>query len=198
MAETDDDYEIGALLGAPVQAIQQAQINAEREYVQFMLDYGLEETSRKVGNKTVKGLKLREFEFDMNRNVSDPSRPGEVVETEVNIRAPLLSIIQMPAVGIQEATVDLSLDVRFDKQETEKTSTRTTPGRTALLPKRRFGAPVLKGSVGSGSVSRNFRTYGKLSVSLKLRATHDDELHSRLSRMIGEGLSASTEVPDNK
>ncbi len=199
MADNDDDYEIGALLGAPVRAIQEAQIDAERQYVEFLLEYGMEETSRKIGNRTVRGLKLREFEFGMTRNIADPARPGEVVDYDVNVRAPLLSIIQVPAIGIEEATIELDLDVRYDKQETNRKSVQTKGrARAPLLPQKRFQAPVLKGSVGAGSINRKFRTHGKLAVKLKLRATHDDELHGRLSRLIGEGLTATTDVPDSK
>lgn len=200
MADTRDDYEIGALLGAPVRAIQQAQIEAEREFVQFMLDYGMEETSKKVGNKTVKGLKLREFEFGMTRSLPDVTNPGQVIDHESKVRAPLLSIIQMPAVGIDEATIDLNLDVEYDREETEKSggNTATAGPRAAVLPSRAVRTPVIKGSIGNGTISKNFRTQGKLAVSLKLRSTHDDDLHGRLSRLIGEGLSTGIDVPQTK
>ncbi len=196
MADTDDDYEIGALLGAPVRAIQSAQIDAEREYVQFLLDYGMEESTRKVGTKTVPTMKLREFEFGMTRSIPDPTRPGEVVDREARIRAPLLSMIQLPAIGIEEATIDLTLDVQLDKTATQKAA--GTPLAGAFVPGRAVAAPVLKGVVGGGSVTRNFRTHGKLTVSLKLRTTHDDDMHGRLARLIGEGLSASIEIPETK
>jgi hypothetical protein len=199
MADDNDDYEIGALLGAPVRAVQQAQIEAEREFVEFLFDYGMEETTRKVGNKTVKGLKLSEFEFGMTRSIDDPTRPGVSIDHEARVRAPLLSIIQMPAVGIEEATIDLDLDVEYDREETQKAGGNATTGsRSGVLPKKSIRTPVLKGSIGNRTVSRNFRTQGKLAVSLKLRSTHDDDMHGRLSRLIGEGLSAAVDVPDQK
>jgi hypothetical protein len=115
------------------------------------------------------------------------------------VRAPLLSIIQMPAVGIEEATIDLDLDVEYDREETQKAGGNATTGsRSGVLPKKAIRTPVLKGSIGNRTVSRNFRTQGKLAVSLKLRSTHDDDMHGRLSRLIGEGLSAAVDVPDQK
>lgn len=199
MADTDDDYEIGALLGAPIRAIQQAQIEAEREFVEFMLEYGMEAVSKKVGNKQVQSLKLREFEFGMTRSLPDPTSPGAVIEHEAKVRAPLLSIIQMPAIGIEEATINLNLDVSYDREETEKRGARAAASvREGVLPTKAIRTPVVKGAIGNRTISRNFRTEGKLEVSLKLRSTHDDDLHGRLSRLIGEGLSTAIDVPETK
>lgn len=189
----EEDFDIGALLGGPVRAIQEAQIAAEREYMSFLLDYGLEEVTRKVGNKQVSSLRLRELSFGMSRSISDPSAPGEVVETEAEVRAPLLSLVQMPAVGIEEATVELDLDVTTQGEE------KTTPGRSPetgrFLPATRVAAPALKGTVANSATSRNFRTHGKLKVKMTLRATHDDNLHGRLARIVGDGVATLAEVP---
>jgi len=189
----EEDFDIGALLGGPVRAIQEAQIEAEREYMAFLLDYGLEEVSKKVGNKTVKSLKLRELEFNMNRTISDPSAPGEVVETEASVKAPLISLIQMPAVGIEEATIELDLDVQTQSEEKQPARPATTK---PFLPARRISPTIMKGAVSNSNTTRNFRTHGKLSVKMTLRASHDDDLHGRLARLAGEGLSATANVPD--
>ncbi len=190
----EEDFDIGALLGGSIRAIQEAQIEAEREYIGFLLDYGLEEVSKKVGNKTVKSLKLRELTFNMNRTVSDPSRPGEVVETEAQVRAPLLSLVQMPAIGIEEATIELDLDVQTqgEEQETPKRATTARP----FVPENRVKMLALKGTVSNKATTRNFRTHGKLSVKMTLRSTHDDDMHGRLARLAGEGVAALADVPD--
>lgn len=193
----DDEFEIGALLGGPVRAIQEAQIEAERQYMEFLLDYGLEEVTRKQGNKEVKSLRLREISFGMTRTVSDPSAPGQVSEVDAQVRAPLLSLVQMPAVGIEEATVSLDLDVTTSAEE----KTEAGPARSAttgrFIPARNVQRmPVLKGAVGNGTSVRNFRTQGKLAVRMTLRATHDDDLHGRLARLLGEGLSTLADVPE--
>lgn len=190
----EEDFEIGALLGGSIRAIQEAQIEAEREYMGFLLDYGLEEVSKKVGNKTVKSLKLRELTFNMNRTVSDPSKPGEVVETEAQVRAPLLSLIQMPAIGIEEATIELDLDVQTQSEEKEKPARATTA--RPLVPVSRLKTPLLKGAISNKVTSRNFRTHGKLSVKMTLRSTHDDDMHGRLARLAGEGVAALADVPE--
>ncbi len=190
----DDDYDIGALLGGPIRAIQDAQIAAEQQYMEFLLDYGLEEVSKKVGNKTETALKLREISFGMTKAVSDPESPGQMVETEAQVRAPLLSLVQMPAVGIEQATIELSLDVRTDttEKETEKPSSATE----RFAPKMRIARPVLKGAVSNTNTTRNFRSHGKLNVKMTLKSVHDDDLHGRLARLAGDAVSTLAEVPD--
>lgn len=196
----DDDVEIGGLLAAAIRAIQDAQINAEREYLSFLLDYGLEEVKEKVGNREVSRLRLREISFDMSRQVSDPANPGSVVETTATVRAPLLSLVQMPAIGIDEATIALDLDVQTDIEETRKNAADIGRSRSAAQSPRlvQRPLPVIKGAVGRGSLGRKTRKHGKLSVKLTLKSTHDDDVHSRLVRLVGEGLSATVDVPDPK
>jgi hypothetical protein len=188
----EDIHDIGALLGAPVRAIQEAQIGAEREYLAFLLDYGLEEVKERVDGRQVSTLRLREVSFGMNRTVADPASPGGVIDTVATVREPLVSLVQMPAVGIAEATVDLTLDVT-----TEGRSAAEAEGpRGALLPPRAGPAAALRGRIGSGQISRSFRTEGRLTVRMTLRASHADDVHGRLSRILAEGLSATINVPD--
>lgn len=196
-----DDYEIGALLGAPVRAIQQAQIEAESEYVRFMLEYGMEdEIVKGEQGEEIQQMKLREFEFAMTRSLPDPVNPGQVVDHQSKVRAPLLSLVQMPAVGIEEANIDLSLNVEFDREQTEKLAARSsgasTDSRARFFPDKSIQSPVLKGTIGNSAINSKFRTQGTLDVSIKLRATHNDDLHGRLARLIGEGLSTGIDVPE--
>lgn len=190
----DDDYDIGALLGGPIRAIQDAQIAAEQQYMEFLLDYGLEEVTRKVGNTEERSLKLREIEFGMTKAVSDPEVPGQMVETEAQVRAPLLSLVQMPAMGIEEATIELALDVRTDTTE----QTKETPSAVSkkFAPRTRIAAPILKGAVSNTNTTRNFRSHGKLNVKMTLKSAHDDDVHGRLARLAGDAVSTLADVPD--
>ncbi len=189
----EEDFDIGALLGGPVRAIQEAQIAAEREYMAFLLDYGLEEVTRKQGNTEIKSLRLRELAFGMSKSITDPST-GEVATREAEVRAPLISLVQMPAVGIKEATIELDLDVQTQVEEKDQPTRSPTTGR--FLPATRIAAPAIKGTVANSASSRNFRTHGKLSVKMTLTSTHDDDLHGRLTRIIGDGVSALADVPE--
>ena len=199
----EEDFEIGALLAASIRAIQEAQISAEREYLEFLLDYGVEEVREKQGDREVTRLRLREVAFDMTRQMPDPRSPGAVVETIATVRAPLLSLVQMPAIGISEATIDIELDVQTDVEATKKAEEEAASRPTATLrptltaraqPVRAL--PVLKGAVGSSVRNVKSRKHGRLSVKLTLRSTHDDDLHGRIARLIGEGLSATAETPE--
>jgi hypothetical protein len=204
VAHDEDDFEIGALLSAPIRAIQEAQIEAERQYVQFLFDFGLQEKVTGSGKTRKSTYELQQLEFDMDRSIADPTSPDQVVMTKATVRAPLISMIQMPAIGIEEATIDVALEVSLDKQATEefetktstKPSTSTARKRPALLEKRSARTAVLRGSVSAGKSTRNFRSHGKLNVKLKLRASHDDDSHGRLARIISEGVSTIIETSD--
>jgi len=187
----EQDHEIGSLLGGAVSAIQEAQIAAEREYLAFVLEYGLEEVVKTKNGKRQSSLRLRQIEFDMTKMVADPSAPGEVVETSARVKAPLLSMVQLPAVGIEHATIELNLDVYADT-EVEEEKTAASDRFKALPISRRRAA--LKGAVGTRN--RSYGRRGKLNVSMTLKSTHDDEVHGRLERLLSTGLSATAEVPD--
>jgi len=190
----EDIHDIGALLGAPVRAIQEAQIGAEREYLAFLLEYGLEEVKERIDGRQVTSLRLREVSFGMNRTIADPSSPGSVVDTLATVRAPLVSLVQMPAVGIAEATVELTLDVTTEG----RTAPEADGPRGALLPPRSGPAASLRGRIGSGQIGRSFRTEGRLLVRMTLRASHADDVHGRLSRILAEGLSATVTIPEKR
>lgn len=196
MPSTNDEFSVGELLSGPIRAIQEAQIAAEREVMEFILTYGMEEVKKKTGSNFVTSYRLRNLEFDMKKAVSDPANPGRTVENTMKVTAPLLSIIQPPSLLIDEATIDLALDVSIENETAQKPSKSiAATKKAALLPGGRRQA-VLKGSVGNGSVSRSFRSKGRLNVSLKLRSSQDDEQQSRLSRIVSEGLATHIEVSD--
>lgn len=204
MADTDDEFEIGALLSAPVRAIQEAQVEAERQYVQFLFDFGLQEKVTGSGKNRKTTYELQELEFDMERTIADPTSPDQVVSTKATVKAPLISIIQMPAIGIEEANIDLSLEVSLDKEATTQTkakaaaAAKTAAGkrRPTLLTKNAGRPAVLRGSVTNTKSSRNFRTHGKLNVKMKLRTSHDDDLHGRIARIVSEGVSTRIDTSD--
>lgn len=196
MPSANDEFSVGELLGGPIRAIQEAQIAADREVMEFILTYGMEEVTTQVGQKAITSYRLRNLEFDMKKAVSDPASPGRTVENTMKVTAPLLSIIQPPSLRIDEATIDLALDVSISKEVLPKASTsKAALKKTVLLPGARTNA-VLKGSVGNGAVSRSFRTKGRLNISLKLRSSQDDEQQSRLTRIISEGLATHIEISD--
>ena len=196
MPSSNDEFSVGELLSGPIRAIQEAQIAAEREVMDFILTYGMEEVQQKVGQKTITVYQLRTLEFDMKKAVSDPASPGRTVENTMKVTAPLLSIIQPPSLRIDEATIDLALDVSISKESFPNASkSKVAQKKAALLPGIRTSA-VLKGVVGNGAVSRSFRTKGRLNVSLKLRSSQDDEQQSRLTRIVSEGLATHIELSD--
>lgn len=195
-SSSNDEFSIGELLSGPIRAIQEAQIAAEREVMDFILTYGMEEVETKSGQKTTTHYHLRNLEFEMKKAVPDPASPGRTVEHSMQVTAPLLSIIQPPSLRIDEATIDLALDVSISQSDQAKTSTaKNALKKATILPGIRANT-VLKGSVGNGAISRSFRSKGRLNVSLKLRSSQDDDQQTRLTRIVSEGLATHIELPD--
>jgi hypothetical protein len=201
MAAEQEGHLIGELLAAPIRAIQEAQIAAEREFIQFFLDYGLEEVVRVEGRTRTTALRVRNIDFEMRRDVPDPSNPGAVIERTATVSAPLMSMLNLPSVAIDEATINLSLDVVADssaaaasrapaaREGLAAAAAASASPRAGLPPARQ--APVqLRGRIGNQSLARTTHTHGRLEVSLKLVASRDQEMLSRLNSLVTESLSA--------
>lgn len=198
------DHPIAELLAAPVRAIQEAQIAAEREFVAFFVEYGLEEVVRrdKKGERTA--LRVREVEFEMRRSVTDPSDPGTAIDRTAIVSAPLLSLVNLPTVAIEEATVNLSLDVsarsadapsrsKLEKAEVADAAALRAAIQRDLLPRTRRPVVELVGSVGNRGVSASFSAKGKIDIALKLVGTGGQETVRRLTALLDENLSARIE-----
>ncbi|MFQ3197285.1 MAG: hypothetical protein ACI8R9_000956 [Paraglaciecola sp.] len=200
----DEDLEdtilpIGMLLAGPIIAVQEAQIECERQVIEFILDYGLEEYSIKIGNQNQSGLRLKTLDFEMDRSIPDASNPGNSVIHKVNIKAPLLSIMRLPALSVDEASIDLTLDIETslnepntDKNDIKKSAKKNIFLERKMLPLR------LKGSIASRASSKSFRNKGKMNFSLKLKSAEEDEAYGRLIRFISEGLNATINLDDKK
>ncbi|MDQ7049720.1 MAG: DUF2589 domain-containing protein [Enterobacterales bacterium] len=185
-------------MGASIQAVQEAQIAAELEVIDFILTYGMEEVRKKKGKKTVTSYQLRNLDFDMKKSISDPSNPGRVVEHTMNVSAPLLSIIQPPSLVIEEANIDVSLDVMLEKENKSKSKLNASKSTSADFFAIAKPNIRLRGQVGRGTANSSFRNKGKVQVSLKLRSAKDQMGTSRFLRIISEGLKTKIDETDLK
>jgi Protein of unknown function (DUF2589) len=194
-AGDDSDHPVAELLAAPVRAIQEAQIAAEREFVEFFLEYGLEPYERRERTGRSIGYRVRNVEFEMRRAVADPMSPGQVVERTATVSAPLISLLNLPSVSIEEATINLSLDVSAEQVESDRPPLRARVAATgetaaALLPEIRRPTVQLRGAVGNRTLSRSFRSKGRLEVTIKLVSSRDQDGLGRLTALLNEGLSS--------
>jgi hypothetical protein len=188
----DTDVPIGDLLGAPVRAIQEAQIAAEREFVAFLLEYGFDRVQRTSGGRKEEVLALRNVEFRMKQAVPDPSSPGLSIEREATVTAPLLSLLNLPTVAIDEATIDLSLDVVIDQRSKSVGKVAAKPKGVAekIMPQLARPAVQLKGVVGNRAVSHAFSAKGKLNVQIKLVSSRNSESVDRITQLFRDATSA--------
>lgn len=196
----EEIFPIGDLLAGPITAIQEAQIEAERRILEFILEYGMEEYVERVGSSKVTGLRLRTMDFQMSKSVPDPANAGSSINRQVDVQAPLLSIIRLPALGIDGADIELGLDIELSRKttlETQKAAgVETTDASTSKLglPRKKVSQPQLQGTVGTRSSNRNFRTKGRMDFHLKLKTAEDDDVYGRLVRFIAEGISANVNL----
>lgn len=184
MADDDHEFSVGELLASPVRAIQEAQMAAEIEFLQFVQQFGFEPFEKQVGRRKVRGQRLRTIEFEMRKSMPDPVSPGSSVERSATVTAPLLSVVNLPTVSIDEATIELSLDI---EAETDSRTKAADTGRP--LPGRR--PVILKGVVGKRLVNSSLRKKGRLDVSMKLVASRDNDGLDRLMRLLDDGLAAT-------
>lgn len=199
--DKDNGHPIGDLLAAPVRAIQEAQIAAEREFIQFFVDYGLEQVERRDGRTRTTAWRVRNIEFEMRRQIPDPTDPGTVIERTAVITAPLLSMVNLPSVAIDEATINLSLDVVADSASASQPPrvAAARPSAAAAvksaLPEARHAPVQLRGQIGRPSLTSSFQAKGRLDVTIKLVGSRDQEVLGRLTNLVNESLSARI---DNK
>jgi hypothetical protein len=94
------------LIGAPLQALVQAEAQAMQSTVDYIRDIGFEEdtNAKKGGNSNALG-KIRMVSF----TYSGINEAGQEVERKFSI--PLLSLIPIPLLSVKNAEIDFSLKV---------------------------------------------------------------------------------------
>jgi hypothetical protein len=94
------------LIGGPLRALVLAQGIAAQATAQFLAEVGFVPDPR--GRRPPSA---RTFEFTYVHPVPDAENPGEVVNTPVRVRAPLLALTSVPNLRIAEGTVTFHADV---------------------------------------------------------------------------------------
>tara|TARA_R110002072_G_scaffold88087_4_gene198378 strand:+ start:288 stop:1031 length:744 start_codon:yes stop_codon:yes gene_type:complete len=219
---------LGALLAGPVIALQEAQIEAEKQVMEFILQYGLEAPAGggEAGDETAASgdalQKIATLRFEMDQVISDPQNVGSVVARRAEVTVPLLSLMRLPGLQISDAKIDLAVELEESGQSESRETRgdggaggrdtggrgrrpRTGPGglrsgttvarlsplvraRLAKLNMTKDVKPVV-GRIASRS-SRAFRNRGKLNISLTVKSTSGDEIYDRLTRMLGDSITA--------
>lgn len=197
-------HSVGALLAAPITALQEAQIEAEKHVLEFILQYGLKESERPEAPP-----ELALFTFKMRHALPDPGNPGSVVVKPAEVAVPLLSLMHLPAMRISDVKIDLAVEIDETASEEQSAqggdAARLAVGGAAPMGKAISGpakvaerldalrsARNVKPLVGrlSSRSSRSARRTAKMNVGLTIKSVDDDEIYQRLMRLIGDSMTA--------
>lgn len=107
---------MSSLIGGPLQAACDAQVQLAKAEANFINDVGL--VADKDGNLTT-----RTVDFKATRPAQLPD--GTIVQEEISIQAPVLSIVPIPALLVDEVDIKFNMEV---KSSTEDKSTTDTKG----------------------------------------------------------------------
>lgn len=166
---------IEQLLGGSLSAVVKAQAMAADQLVALIDQIGFEGEGE--------DRKVRSFPFSFSRNEVDPES-GEIVTREVTASVPLLSIVNLPSIAVDEATVDMELQL---VASAPASSAPTLPAAPRLpSPVALFATPLQPRAVRQQQVDS--APVG-MRVSVKLRrqdALGIDRLQSLLDNAVTE------------
>lgn len=110
-------FPVKDLISGPLEAIVEAHALLAQSTLQFISEFGLEPASSEkpaataVQPSQAPAAKLRMVEFTYVHPVPDPSNPGNVIDTPVQVKVPLLAMVSLPNLKISEATLDFNIKV---------------------------------------------------------------------------------------
>lgn len=177
MAQTEIAQQFSALpmatlIGSPLQAACDAQLQLAQATAGFINTVGLHEVSDGV-------TEARTVEFKYNQMQDD----GTTRKMSINV--PLLSIIKVPSLSID--TVDITFDMEVKTAEEQKSSTDSSASMEASA---KFGFFLAKGSVNlKGSVSSHKENTRKTDTSAKYHV----EVHAK-DLGTSEGMSRVLDI----
>ena len=155
----------GSLIGAPLDAAIDAQAKAAVSSVKFIKSIGFDEKN-KVQNITFTATKG---------------------DTNSEITVPLLTIVPIPFIRIDEMTIDFKANVS-SSTESEDTTTQSTAktGKFSASAKYLFMSAKLEGSISSKkdlSSTKNSKYSVETTIDIHVHAVQD-ELPAGLSKML--------------
>lgn len=166
------------LIAAPLEALVRAQAMAARTTAEFVGEVGFE-----TDKEGVSRARMLDFEYVHPR--ADPDNPGHVVDTPVRVRVPVLAMLSIPNVVVEEASVELHLRV-VGQQSVE--ATRMTPSTASRLP-----LPMPENRmrmIGSLAAPKYAEQSASLRVNIKIKQAAAPEGLSQILSLLGESTTA--------
>lgn len=179
------------LIAAPLEALVRAQAMAARTTIEFVEQVGFEQ-----GEDGVSRARMLDFEYVHPR--SNPDDPGNMVDTPVKVRVPALSLMPVPHVIVDEATVDLQLRVVGQQTAAESPSHRPVGAiqpvdRSVPRPAPTFTLPLQPNAlrlIGAFTAPRIAEQTASLKVTIKLKQTAAPEGLNQILNLLGEATTA--------
>lgn len=182
---------IELLLAAPLESVVRAQAMAARTTAEFVGEAGFE-----TDKDGISRVRMVDFEYIHPR--SDPDQPGNRIDTPVRVRVPVLSLLTIPNVTVDEATVEFQLRVvgAQDPEPVKPTEgsrpTRTTAAATARIPAALplpFQANRVR-MLGAVTSPRAAEQSASLKVIIKMKQAPPPEGLSQILGLLGEATTA--------
>lgn len=117
------------LVGSVLSSIIKAQGLAASQLVEMVDTIGFEASTPGVARKA------RTFTFDFYRTGVDPAT-NQIVRNRITASVPLLTLINLPAISIQEATIDMDLQLVAQEQTTSSSGAKG-PLNLYVVPARK-------------------------------------------------------------
>jgi len=187
MGEAFTGIPLADLIAGPILAACDAQVILAKAAAEFIDDIGLQEQEDGT-------LKARTVDFTMNRPVTQPD--GSIVQSEMRIQAPLLAIINVPALSVKHITVDFEMEVKSSFQAKSSTDVKASVEASASGGWGPVKASVkFTGSVASHKENtRSADNRAKYSIHVEAR---DDGMPEGLGRLLDIMNDAVAASPSN-
>lgn len=167
-------------IGGPLQAAVKAQHDASISQVDFINNVGFD-TDATTGEKT-----LRYVDFNYTKSVPNPNydpvnTPGSLPynDSEVNLKVPFLTMLTIPALRIDEMTIDFNAKLNSVETQNISSEFQASASLSAKFWKIKFNASASYKKTTS-STSTTEKTY---TLGVHVRAVND-ELPAGLSRIL--------------
>jgi len=153
---------LGYMLGAPMTAAIEAQALAAKTTVDFIKNVGLEEDPTDPTGET---MRVTTANFTFMQPVQDPSNPGSFIGKETTLSVPILTIVPIPYIRIQDLNVSFEFKIRDVQTSQNKKDVTTKSGITVdNTVKAKFGGGLVS-FFGGPSVEAELKTHLDFSVS---------------------------------
>ncbi len=167
-----NSLDFSVYIGGPMQAAIKAQHDASMSQVNFIKEVGFEGTGATS--------KLRYVDFVYKKTVPNPVQGNETpVQSQVTLSVPLLSMLTIPALRIDEMTIDFNAKLNSVETQNVSSEFQGSASLSAKFWKVKFNASASYKKTTS-STSTTEKTY---TLGVHVKAVND-ELPAGLARIM--------------